>query len=742
MSEPQEKILAFDNQFHEFGTQEVVGVDCVATPFPFITETDNLVSLNLTQVELRELLSSIQVGAEWTYPDKSHQILFNFMKGLICPPELQPDAACTKYSPTSSFVHYQPNNPDDTEAPPGYLFPAWVRFGEFDSIFPDWINDWVQGIIEDLTGYQATDVLCNIASFPANTIEAFLSGGGILPSFQVYCSGTGTIELEILSFPLGGRCIVELDEAPNLVDILTGGILDPNAIIIDTNRDIFSYPPEENVASTIKFEVTEPGDHILYVVFVPTINDSLDFLGLGGGIRSVELCGFEEVTVMGIESIVWDGCELKYTVNAVETVVVTAAEIQACLDFSGITGARAEELDLNILGDYLVPSLLASNSTSFVDADATNIKQAFTNIDAGKVVAAFYLPHVSKGVAGTGTFRLILDTTASLEEIEVAFAATAQQGIWLLGVWDNVAEGSHTVKVQYKSSNANNVRIEANHSITWQVQVFTPAETAFIQDIRIFGGELQKKIGGVWYDVVDSFADIIAGLQADINAAQVTANNAVTTANNAATTAAAANVKAQQAIDENDIQDLRLNVLEDSQAAQDLLISGLQDCCDENSAAIAGLDARVTILEQSAIDLQNEIDALGIWSQDFVFVSGMQGWNSSGDWDSGVGFIVGTPDVTLNYPFTTIEGSAVDKILVKVQSITTGERVLSMSMNGDDDTPLQLPVNGSSLNNIHRVSNSPASYQISLHFDGTAGGAGGDYAIVAIVVYGSGENPF
>lgn len=84
MSESQEKILAFDNQFHEFGTQIVEGVECVSTPFPIIVESGNYVFLDLTETELRELLSSIQIGAEWAYPDKSQQILFNFMKGLIC----------------------------------------------------------------------------------------------------------------------------------------------------------------------------------------------------------------------------------------------------------------------------------------------------------------------------------------------------------------------------------------------------------------------------------------------------------------------------------------------------------------------------------------------------------------------------------------------------------------------------------------------------------------------------------
>lgn len=84
MSESQEKILAFDNKFHEFGTQIVTGTDCVISPFPIIDESENYIFLTLTGSELREILSSIEIGSQWAYPDKSQQILFNFMKGLIC----------------------------------------------------------------------------------------------------------------------------------------------------------------------------------------------------------------------------------------------------------------------------------------------------------------------------------------------------------------------------------------------------------------------------------------------------------------------------------------------------------------------------------------------------------------------------------------------------------------------------------------------------------------------------------
>lgn len=106
MVNEREKILAWENRQFEFNTQVVEGVDCIVDPFPVISETDNLLVLHLTQIELTQLLSSIQVGAEFCYPDISQQILFNFWKGLICMDICQEIADCidNPESPARSSV--------------------------------------------------------------------------------------------------------------------------------------------------------------------------------------------------------------------------------------------------------------------------------------------------------------------------------------------------------------------------------------------------------------------------------------------------------------------------------------------------------------------------------------------------------------------------------------------------------------------------------------------------------------
>jgi len=532
MTMPQEKILAWDNQFHEEITQTVVGSDCITIPLPQIDPDVNAITLNLTAIELREMLSSIQIGAEWAYPDKSQQILFNFMRGLICPPELDPNAACTRYSATSAFVQYSPNHPDSQIVPAGYISPAWVRFGTFDSIFPDWIDQWLQGIINDFTGYVPSDVLCNIGSFPANTVEAFLSNGGIFPSFEIHVTGTGTIEIEFLSFPLGGRACIKLDSPPNIIDLLTGGILDSATLYVDTNRDLFSFPPEENVASTIKVDIDTVGNHILYVVFVPVIDDTLLFIGLGGGVRSIELCGFEEIANVGIESVIWDNCELKTVSGGVETLVATAAQIQACLDFSGIGAGGGGGIAAYYDGSYRLTAQIATNSNVFIDADAANISELIYLDNPSTVVAAFYVPQFTKGTSGLGSLQLAAPVLSGGMVIDAVGGSALVQGVWVLGQWDLPA-GENEIRLQIKSNTGANAVLANQMTISWQVWVFTDQDLAFVQDIRIEAGELQKKINGVWLNVVDSLAAIVSSLQSQVTAAASTANTALTTANGA-----------------------------------------------------------------------------------------------------------------------------------------------------------------------------------------------------------------
>lgn len=598
MGEIQEKILAYDNQFHEFGTQTVEGVECVTTPFPVIVESGNLVNLELSQTELRELLSSIQVGAEWAYPDKSHQILFNFMKGLICSPQ-NPESGCIRYLPSAPFIKFFPDNPyiaNDKSA--GWNKEAWFVFPTFDTLFPNWIDNWLNGAITSLTNYEPTDVLFNLESLPINPIDAFLNGGGVLPKIEIRFSGSGELDITLLSFPLGGKAVIELDNEPNVLDILTGGIIDPNSFIVELNRDILNFPPDEYPIVQFPMTVETGGEHVLYICFIPTLDDSLLPIGFGGGFRSVELCGFSQEGNMGIEQIVWDGCQLKSITSGVETVIVTAEQIEACLDIpSGGGGGGGGSLE--ITNYELRPANATTSSTTFVDATGWNIQHAFTKSKAYIDVRMYG----NGGSASVGTFRLTLDSQASDDAIEVELQSATAHQFNVCGIWTNLTASTKTLQVQFKTNN-NAILISTLSSMVVTIIEFDDVSALFVEDIRIFEGELQKKIGGVWVAVTDSFESIIASLQSQVSAAAANAAAAVSTANNALSIA-------QGAVNVNNAQNIRLNDLEMFQEDAELSLSQL-------SLSVNDHEARIDALEASSGG-SSEYFTGGVWSENYTW---------------------------------------------------------------------------------------------------------------------------
>lgn len=328
------------------GTSPITGDTDCSIPIVYLEQdAPNRITYEWTGAQFTRLFSALKTGADLMFPEVANDILWDLLKGVHCPPELQEDeSGCVEYPNAAPFIKYFPDNPFITgDVQAGWITEAWVRFGEFDSIFPDWIDEWITGQIEAFTGYQSTDILCNIASLPLNSIESFLENGGVLPKIEIRFSGTGTVELELLSFPLGGRAIIELDQEPNILDILTGGILDSGAFTVELDRDLASFPPEEYPINNVEIHVETGGDHVLYVVFVPVINDSLIPIGMGGGLRSVELCGFEDTPMAGIQNVIFEDCTLKIVVDGVPEEVQNFQELYDCVEAMMATQAEIKE---------------------------------------------------------------------------------------------------------------------------------------------------------------------------------------------------------------------------------------------------------------------------------------------------------------------------------------------------------------------------------------------------------------
>lgn len=328
------------------GTSPITGDTDCSIPIVYLEQdAPNRITYEWTGAQFTRLFSALKTGADLMFPEVANDILWDLLKGVHCAPELQPDeSGCVEYPNAAPFIKYFPDNPFITgDVQAGWITEAWVRFGEFDSIFPDWIDEWITGQIEAFTGYQSTDILCNIASLPLNSIESFLENGGVLPKIEIRFSGTGTVELELLSFPLGGRAIIELDQEPNILDILTGGILDSGAFTVELDRDLASFPPEEYPINNVEIHVETGGDHVLYVVFVPVVNDTLIPIGMGGGLRSVELCGFEETPMAGIQNVIFEDCTLKIVVDGVPEEVQNFQDLYACVEALMATQAEIKQ---------------------------------------------------------------------------------------------------------------------------------------------------------------------------------------------------------------------------------------------------------------------------------------------------------------------------------------------------------------------------------------------------------------
>jgi len=321
-------------------------------PFPYLDQnTPTRITYEWNGALFTKLFSALKTGVDLMYPEQSNNLLWEFLKGVHNPPEIDPNGDCYEYAPSAPFIKYIPDNPyinDDFVG--GWLDDAWWTWGYFDSILPDFIDQWLNNLVSEITGYQSTDVILSIVSLPVNSIEVWLNGGNIFPSLEIRLSGTGSVRLNLLSFPIGGRALIEVDQQSNILDILTGGILDPSATMVELDRDIFSVPPEEYPVVSVPLEITEAGDHVIYVQFLPVINDQLIPIGFGGGLRNIEICGFNEGSIMALDNVIFEDCTLKTVIGGEIAPVAGFEEWLQCVNNADIV----QQISQTVLNQSIV----------------------------------------------------------------------------------------------------------------------------------------------------------------------------------------------------------------------------------------------------------------------------------------------------------------------------------------------------------------------------------------------------
>lgn len=536
MSEQPFQRLAWQNRWVRYIQQPLVGADCFQESV-LLNPENNLIVLNLSEFEFTRLFSAIMTGAEISYPDESHQVMVDFLKGIQCPPELVADE-CVTLPSYANNIAYSPVNPyiEPDVIPDGYLTQPFLVNGQNGNDFPS---------------YEPFDV---IVPFGAITFDLnfFEDIAGQLPTVRIMVQGQGQVNIHFLTAPQGGLVVVTLDNPPNLIDILAG-IVTGAENIVDLNQDLVSLPPE--TAKDLIFPVTieSAGIHTIYAVFLPILDDSLIPIRFGGGFRGLELCGFLPEGDMGIQNLRFLDCNLEQqNTDGSWSIVNGWEDWLGCVPSGGGGGVA------NIKVTTFDPILADGSTTNltFTTIDTIfNITPVYSKMLV--IVNNLTMSH-STGVNRTEARVVRATTNIGTYANVTSVQGTTGRQVTVSDLFENVPVGVNTAfQLQIRGTAAGTASYNNATQVNVTVIEFENAEDLFVQDIRYDSAtrEIQKKIAGVWITVTDSLAVTLNAIQAIANnaaaaaaAAQSTANNALTVANGAVTV--------------NNTQNNRLNSLE------------------------------------------------------------------------------------------------------------------------------------------------------------------------------------
>lgn len=216
--------------------------------------------------------------------------LMNLVAGIgdnPCLPQSVDAMSCAYYPSWYAGIEYTPNNPFSSgDLPAGYDNPAFIRFSRFDTWFPDWLDDWFFGAIENVTGYLENDIFV----FPLSLADQIDPYSDLdYPTIKLTVQGTGILRLKFLLAPLGGRALISFDPV-DILDIFSA-IFTTDDRIIELNRDILALVPETDVDAIEEIVLDTDTTHEIYITFLPTINDEFPIVQYGGGFRGYEVCG-------------------------------------------------------------------------------------------------------------------------------------------------------------------------------------------------------------------------------------------------------------------------------------------------------------------------------------------------------------------------------------------------------------------------------------------------------------------
>lgn len=634
MSEQPFKWLDWRNRFTKHLIQPLEGVDCFQENVLLNTE-NNLIVLNLSEAQFVRMFSAIMTGAEISYPDESMQVVADFLKGVQCPPTLIPEE-CFTLPTYSNNIAYTPANPfiEPNTIPDGYLTQPFLVNGQNGNDFPT---------------YEPLDV---VVPFDAITFDLnfFEDIAGQLPTLQIMVQGTGSVNLKFLTTVQGGLVVVTLDNPPNLLDILAG-IVTGSENIVDLNQDLVSLPPETAKELIYPVSVETGGIHTIYAVFLPILDDSLIPMRFGGGFRGLELCGFLPEGDMGVQNLRFVSCNLEQqNADGSWSVVDGWEDWLDCVPSGGGSGSAALTFK-NYVFDF--GANVTNNTTSFTDA----LSVSHTPQHSKMLVIWDNATMSNSNAGGEWRIRSQFNGANGVDSIEIGGTGTgnreAQVSQWFTGLTPGVA---HNLTLQIRSFTASNtVTLGMGLDVMLTVIEFDDASDLFVEDIRIVGRELQKKIGGAWITVTTSLATILNSIEAIANnaaaaaaAAQSTANNALTVANGAVTV--------------NNTQNTRLNNLEND--VDDIMTIDIPQI----NLTLANHESRIDALEVTAVNLGFG----GAWAWIHDFTVGSYYVAASGTYSAGNGWISAGGLISLTYGAVRIIENQITHAEIEVQVTAAG----------------------------------------------------------------------
>lgn len=190
------------------------------------------------------------------------EILQSWFKQTPCNAGAIPIAEpqCDDYPNSSPMLDWQPANPflSPGEIPPGYIAQPWGIVGN-----------------PPVLTYQPGDVISGLFGLPVLTPAL----GQGLARVRIKFTGSGTVEVHLIKVALGGIALLTWDDNPF------------TATFVDTSMDFLALPPESGDEDIQEIEFETDGDHHIDVTMLPKFTTEAGFVGYGGGIRKVVLCG-------------------------------------------------------------------------------------------------------------------------------------------------------------------------------------------------------------------------------------------------------------------------------------------------------------------------------------------------------------------------------------------------------------------------------------------------------------------